>query len=151
MDEHLIEDGLWQRVLEGLRSEPHMHLHDLHALRRFVSACFAVLRRNCSWTELACFFSSAEAVKKRFRCWAKKGIQEWLMEHSQPLAGPGILAHRCRCGPSTPSGQEPIIGTEGLYRSINVFIERLWRSLKHECVYLHAFETGSKLRAGLAY
>ena len=32
----------------------------------------------------------------------------------------------------------------------NVFIERLWRSLKYECVYLHAFETGSALRAGLA-
>ena len=31
----------------------------------------------------------------------------------------------------------------------NVFIERLWRSLKYECVYLHAFETGSELRAGL--
>jgi putative transposase len=30
-----------------------------------------------------------------------------------------------------------------------VFIERLWRSLKYECVYLHAFETGSELRAGL--
>jgi putative transposase len=32
----------------------------------------------------------------------------------------------------------------------NVFIERLWRSLKYECVYLHAFETGSELRNGLA-
>ncbi|ETC99253.1 transposase, partial [Asaia sp. SF2.1] len=32
----------------------------------------------------------------------------------------------------------------------NVFIERLWRSLKYECVYLHAFETGSELRTGLA-
>ena len=32
----------------------------------------------------------------------------------------------------------------------NVFIERLWRALKYECVYLHAFETGSELRAGLA-
>ncbi len=32
----------------------------------------------------------------------------------------------------------------------NVFIERLWRSLKYECVYLHAFETGTELRAGLA-
>ena len=31
----------------------------------------------------------------------------------------------------------------------NVFIERLWRSLKYECVYIHAFETGSELRAGL--
>jgi putative transposase len=31
----------------------------------------------------------------------------------------------------------------------NAFIERLWRSLKYECVYLHAFETGSEMRAGL--
>ena len=31
----------------------------------------------------------------------------------------------------------------------NVFIERLWRSLKYECIYLHSFETGSELRAGL--
>jgi putative transposase len=32
----------------------------------------------------------------------------------------------------------------------NVFIERLWRSLKYECIYLHAFETGSELSAGLS-
>ena len=32
----------------------------------------------------------------------------------------------------------------------NVFIERLWRSLKYECIYLNAFETGSELRAGLS-
>ena len=31
----------------------------------------------------------------------------------------------------------------------NVFIKRLWRSLKYECLYLHAFETGSELRARL--
>ncbi len=28
----------------------------------------------------------------------------------------------------------------------NVFIERLWRSLKYECVYLHAFENGGQAR-----
>jgi putative transposase len=28
----------------------------------------------------------------------------------------------------------------------NVFIERLWRSLKYECVFLNALETGSKAR-----
>ena len=66
MDEHLIEDGLWQRVLEGLRQEPHMHTHDLDGLRRFVSACFVVLRRNCTWAELGCFVPSAAAAKKRF-------------------------------------------------------------------------------------
>lgn len=31
----------------------------------------------------------------------------------------------------------------------NVFIERLWRSLKYKCVYIHAFATGSERRAGL--
>jgi len=31
----------------------------------------------------------------------------------------------------------------------NVFIERLWRSVKYECIYLNAYETGSEARAGL--
>ena len=32
----------------------------------------------------------------------------------------------------------------------NVFVERLWRSVKYEDVYLHAYETVSEVRAGLA-
>jgi len=31
----------------------------------------------------------------------------------------------------------------------NIFIERLWRSMKYECVYLHAWETGSQAKAGV--
>jgi len=31
----------------------------------------------------------------------------------------------------------------------NVFIERLWRSLKYECIYLQAFETGTELSNAL--
>ncbi len=31
----------------------------------------------------------------------------------------------------------------------NVFIERLWRSLKYECIFLNAFETGSEARTGI--
>jgi putative transposase len=31
----------------------------------------------------------------------------------------------------------------------NIMIERLWRSLKYESVYLHAFETGSEAKAGI--
>jgi putative transposase len=33
----------------------------------------------------------------------------------------------------------------------NVFVERLWRSLKYECVYLNAFETGSEARSGIGH
>ena len=32
----------------------------------------------------------------------------------------------------------------------NVFIKRLWRSLKYECVFLNAFETGSEAQPGIA-
>jgi len=31
----------------------------------------------------------------------------------------------------------------------NVFIERLWRSLKYECVFLNAFETGTEAQSGI--
>jgi putative transposase len=32
----------------------------------------------------------------------------------------------------------------------NVFVERLWRSVKYEDIYLHAYETPAELRAGLS-
>jgi putative transposase len=38
---------------------------------------------------------------------------------------------------------------QGCWRD-NVFIERLWRSVKYEEVYLHAYETVSDVRTGLA-
>ena len=31
----------------------------------------------------------------------------------------------------------------------NIFVERLWRSLKYECAYLHAWETGSEAKVGV--
>ena len=33
----------------------------------------------------------------------------------------------------------------------NIFIERLWRSLKYECVYLRAWETGSQAKQGIGH
>lgn len=32
----------------------------------------------------------------------------------------------------------------------NIFIERLWRRLKYECVYLHAFSSGREARQGIS-
>lgn len=31
----------------------------------------------------------------------------------------------------------------------NIFIERLWWTAKHQYLYLHAFNNGSELRAGI--
>jgi putative transposase len=43
-----------------------------------------------------------------------------------------------------------LISMDGCGRWLdNVFIERLWRSLKYECVYLNAYETGGEARAGI--
>jgi len=42
------------------------------------------------------------------------------------------------------------VSMEGRGRRMdNVMIEPLWRSLKYECVSLHAFETGSAARSGV--
>ena len=37
-----------------------------------------------------------------------------------------------------------------LYRSINVFVERLWRSVKYEEVYLKAYDTVAEARTSIA-
>lgn len=42
------------------------------------------------------------------------------------------------------------ISMDGKGRAIdNIFIERLWKSVKYECVYLHVFEDGVQLYKGL--
>lgn len=38
---------------------------------------------------------------------------------------------------------------KGCWRD-NVFVERLWKSIKYEEVYLHAYDTVSNAKAGLA-
>ena len=48
------------------------------------------------------------------------------------------------------NGHEVKISMDGKGRWIdNVVVERLWRSVKYEDVYLHAYETPATLRAGL--
>ena len=42
------------------------------------------------------------------------------------------------------------ISMDGRGRALdNIFIERLWRSVKYECIYLNAFENGTQLYNGL--
>lgn len=51
-------------------------------------------------------------------------------------------------GVLTDEGVKISMGGQG--RCIdNVFVERLWRSLKYEDVYLQAYDTGSAARAGI--
>ena len=48
----------------------------------------------------------------------------------------------------TDAGVQISMGGRGRWMD-NVFIERLWRSMKYDCVYRHAYETGSEARAGI--
>ncbi|MFC3119893.1 transposase, partial [Jhaorihella thermophila] len=42
------------------------------------------------------------------------------------------------------------VSTDGKGRFLDsIFVERLWEGLKYECVYLHAWETGSEARTGV--
>ncbi len=91
MGEHVIEDAVWQRMLVALETVPHMRTHDLDGLRRFVTACFLVMRSNLTWAELGSVVPSAEAAKKRFRRWAKRGVFDRLLGCSQPKAAPDVL------------------------------------------------------------
>jgi transposase len=91
VEEPVIGDGLWQQMLPALAAERYMHLHDPAALRRFVGACFLVLRQGCTWAELGRLVPSADAARKRFRRWAEKGIFDRLMLCSQPRAAPDVL------------------------------------------------------------
>ena len=46
--------------------------------------------------------------------------------------------------------QNITISMDGRGRALdNIFIERLWRSVKYECIYLNAFENGAQLYNGL--
>ena len=47
-----------------------------------------------------------------------------------------------------PCNALPVIDGKGAWRD-NVFIERLWRSIKYEEVYLRAYASVSEARAGI--
>lgn len=47
-------------------------------------------------------------------------------------------------------GKEIAISMDGKGRALdNIFVERLWRSLKYECIYLHSWVDGKVLHKGL--
>lgn len=86
--------------------------------------------------------------------WVAEVVKEAIEEHGQPeiinsdqgsqfgsYAYTNLLLNR----------ETPIkISMDGKGRAIdNIFIERLWKSVKYECVYLHAFEDGVQLFDGL--
>ena len=74
---------------------------------------------------------------------------------SRPMSGVNFLRRESQFTSEAFTGvlkdQGINISMDGKGRWVdNVFVERLWRSVKYEDVYLHAYETPTELRAGLA-
>ena len=82
--------------------------------------------------------------------WCVSVLQEAIEKHGKP----GIINSDQG---SQFTSEEWIKACEGIQISMdgkgraidNIFIERLWRSVKYECVYLYAFEDGVHLYNGL--
>jgi len=94
-----------------------------------------------------------------------EALKEALAKHGTPeifnTPSHGLQANHCRAmdqgSQFTSGGWMDVLSDSKIKISMdgksawrdNRMIERLWRSLKYECVYLHAFERGSEAMEGI--
>jgi putative transposase len=84
--------------------------------------------------------------------WCKEVVQEAINIHGKPSIinsdqGSQFTSYEYT---SYLKEQEVQISMDGKGRAIdNIFIERLWKSVKYECIYLNVFDDGVKLYEGL--
>lgn len=84
--------------------------------------------------------------------WCKEVVQEAISMHGKPSIinsdqGSQFTSYEYT---SYLKEQEVQISMDGKGRAIdNIFIERLWKSVKYECIYLNVFDDGVKLYEGL--
>jgi putative transposase len=86
--------------------------------------------------------------------WCASVIEEAIANHGQPEiinSDQGSQFTSFEYISLLTDRQNPIkVSMDGKGRAIdNIFIERLWKSVKYECIYLHAFEDGVQLYKGL--
>jgi putative transposase len=83
--------------------------------------------------------------------WVKEVVQEAINMHGKPSIINSDQGSQFTSSEYTSLfNQHMKISMDGKGRAIdNIFIERLWKSVKYECVYLHAFEDGVQLYEGL--
>ena len=83
--------------------------------------------------------------------WCKSIVEEAVATHGKPAIINSDQGSQFTSEEYTSLfDAEMKISMDGKGRCIdNIFIERLWKSVKYECVYLHAFEDGVELYEGL--
>jgi putative transposase len=88
--------------------------------------------------------------------WCRQVVEEAIAMHGQPEiinSDQGSQFTSLEYTELLTKREKPIlISMDGKGRCLdNIFIERLWRSVKYECVYLYAFEDGIQLYNGLQH
>lgn len=86
--------------------------------------------------------------------WVRQLVEEAIEMHGQPEIinsdQGGQFTSEEYVSLLTERDQPIAISMDGKGRAIdNIFVERLWKSVKYECVYLHVFEDGVELYNGL--
>ena len=83
--------------------------------------------------------------------WCKSIVEEAVATHGRPAIINSDQGSQFTSEEYTSLFDDEMkISMDGKGRAIdNIFIERLWKSVKYECVYLHAFEDGVQLYEGL--
>jgi putative transposase len=84
--------------------------------------------------------------------WCRSIVEEAIAQHGKPSIINSDQGSQFTSEEYTSLFDEQMqISMDGKGRAIdNIFIERLWKSVKYECIYLHAFEDGVQLYDGLS-
>ncbi len=159
--------------LEAIYPKPHLSRNDAeHRIWPYLLRNVAIVRPNQVWSSDITYVPHATRLDVPDR---GDGLVQPLrafvaaVEHARRAVLPGSVGGGARARPpevfNTDQGVqytahaftdrlEPAgvaISMDGRGRWMdNVFVERLWRTLKYECIYLHDFATVRALEVGLA-
>ena len=83
--------------------------------------------------------------------WCRSVVEDAINEHGRPQIINSDQGSQFTSFEYTSLFNEEMkISMDGKGRAIdNIFIERLWKSVKYECIYLNVFDDGVKLYEGL--
>ena len=157
--------GLHAIYQEPRTSQPHPH----HRIYPYLLRNLAITRANHVW----CTDITYIPIKRGFLYlvaimdWSSRKVLSWrlsntmetsfcieALEEALTLYGKPDIFNTDQGSQFTSYEFTSVLKEHGIKISMdgkgrwidNVFIERLWRSLKYECVYLHAFDNGAQAR-----
>ena len=135
-----LSEAQWSKAFEFFEKEPRMYVGDPQNLRRFVEACFWMLRGGAQWRLLPKQYGSWNAIFKRFNAWSKNQIWEhfFMFCAKDPdleylsIDSPIVRGHACSAGYRKDSHEEEALGRSrgGFSTKIHAKTDALGNPLK---------------------